>query len=229
MPANSFASAWFLIACIAAPCVAQGRISTDTIEPRFSYRLDEVAAAAGILPLRAPEGLAGALREVRLWAGFGMYSPEHLLRVIESASGVHGVHLFWWTPNQHEDELAFDRDSTRISNRELYEHLRAAYQCGPRRRQGDYEFCTSVTPGAGTWVQMLGRLDSLGVTTLPDAASLTPPGLTGFDGTSLVVEVRDSARYRTYSYWEPEEAADQVEIRRAAAILTIVFGAGARE
>jgi hypothetical protein len=51
----------------------------------------------------------------------------------------------------------------------------------------------------------------------------------GLDGWSIVVEVRDGASYRTYSYWVPEATAPEPEVRRAAAIVDLVSRIGYRE
>lgn len=214
---------------VAGPKNAEGQGKPyDPAEPRFAYFIDEVARAAGLEPLRSrPAGKVR--REIRLWEGFGIVAPEELLRVVETSSGVGGTHLFWWTPNDPASEAAADRDTALISNAELFASLRKWYGCRRLRRTTDFEMCEATLRRGQTWAGILAQLDSLGVATLPDESELSPPGGIGLDGFTLVVEVRDGDRYRSYSYWSPVPDASQMEIRTAAAISHVMRQAGARD
>lgn len=64
---------------------------------------------------------------------------------------------------------------------------------------------------------MVGSDSSLGVARLPH-----PRDRLGLDGVTLVVEHRDTAGYRSYSYWSPRaDARDAHE--RAAAIMESIM------
>ena len=133
--------------------------------------------------------------------------------------------MLWWHPSAPADEAEAERESSLISNRELYEALRHRYGCGPRQARGDYEYCVATRLRSGTWADFLQRLDSLEVATLPDGWHLKR----GFDGTSLVVEVRNGSSYRTYAYWTPAPGDSAPQSRRAAEILKMMHAAGSEE
>jgi hypothetical protein len=169
-------------------------------------------------------------RELRFWSGFGLFQPETFTQVTSNGHTVRGRRVFWWTTAADAAaELAAERDSSLISNRELYENLRATAGCGPIWKHGDYELCAVALTPKESWAGILARLDSLGVGSLPDASTLSPPGPMGLDGWSIVVEVRDGSAYSTYSYWMPAEDAPQPEVRRAAQIVKVLAYIGYRE
>ena len=114
---------------VGATVNAQGQVKPyDPAQPKFAYHLDQVARAAGLEPLRS-QTRPRAQREIRLWDGFGIVAPEELLRIVQDSGGVHGSHLFWWSPNDPESEAAADQDTNRISNAELFASLRKSYGC----------------------------------------------------------------------------------------------------
>ena len=89
--------------------------------------------------------------------------------------------------------------------------------------------CEATLPPNQTWAGVLEQLDTFDVGTLPDQSQLKPPGGIGFDGFTLVVEVRQGRRYRAYSYWSPTSDAAQAEVRTAAALLRVLAMAGYHE
>lgn len=211
--------------------VMPARAQSDTSsEPEFAYRLRKVGSAVGWAPLWTATNVPAGHREIRIWIGFGLFAPQTVTQITSDGTSVRGKKIFWWpAPTDAESEAEADRDSSRTSKGELYTELRKTVGCGARQRSGKYEWCAaSLAPGQ-TWVVILRTLDSLGVTTLPDAASLSPPARSGLDGWSMVVEVREGPNYRTYEYWSPEKSADQPEVRRAAAIAAIVYGIGKKQ
>lgn len=216
-----------LLALALAPQTLQAQrpAARDTTVPQFAHHIDEVAAAADLMPLRSPSAIGDAQREIRLWSGFGVYAPQDLVRIVVRDDQVEGMHLLWWHPSAPEDEAEAERESSLVSNRELYENLRHRYGCGPRQVRGDYEYCVATRLRIGTWADFLKRLDSLQVATLPDGWDLKR----GFDGTSLVVEVRNGTRYRTYAYWTPMAGDSAPQSRQAAEILRMMHAAGTRE
>jgi hypothetical protein len=200
----------------------------DPGEPKFAYHVDRVTRAAGLELLRNQTSGEGR-REIRLWEGFGLFAPEQLLRIVVDSRGVRGMHLFWWSPNDPESEAAAERDTNLISNGELFASLRKGYGCRRSRRRADFEMCEAMLPQGQSWSRILEQLDSLGVATLPDQSELNPAGGIGLDGFTLIVEIREGRRYRSYSYWCPVQDAPQQEVRTAAAILGVMTLAGARD
>ena len=204
--------------------------SQNVREPTHAYHIAEIGRAAGVEPLWLASPFPPGQREVRLWDGFGLFEPQTFTQITSDGRSVRGRRIFWWTTaTDSSAEAAMERDSTLISNRELYENLRGTAGCGPAWRHDDYEMCAVQLTPKESWAGILARLDSLGVGTLPDASTLSPPGASGLDGWGIVVEVLDGPVYSTYHYWMPDEDASQPEVRRAAAIVKVLAYIGYRE
>lgn len=188
------------------------------------YRIDEIGRVIGVQPLHAGGELPSGHREVQIWVGFGMIEPETFTRIRTDGRSVRGTKIFWWSrATDRAAEANADRDPNLISNGELYTNLRQTAGCGPRRRRGQYEMCAATLAADQSWQGILQSLDSLGIDALPNGTGM------GLDGWGVVVEVRDGASYRTYSYWVPQAAAPEPEVRRAAAIVELVGRIGYRE
>jgi hypothetical protein len=189
-----------------------------------AYRIDEIGRVLGVKPIHAGSALPRGHREVQIWVGFGLIEPETFTRIHTDGASVRGSKIFWWSGTKDRAaEANADRDPNLISNGELYANLRQTAGCGPRRRRGEYELCTATLAPGQSWQGILQSLDSLGIDALPNGTAM------GLDGWSIVVEVRDGASYRTYSYWVPEATAPEPEVRRAAAIVDLVSRIGYRE
>jgi hypothetical protein len=192
------------------------------VAQNFAYEIEERSLRAGVKPLAEHE-LAGGEREVRIWLGFGMIEPETFTRIRADGGLVQGSKTFSWTHATRAEEAAAEQDPNLISNGELYANLRKTAACGPRRRRGEYEMCSARLAAGQSWQAILQSLDSLGIGDLANGNSI------GMDGWHLVVEVRDSASYRTYSFFMPDAAAAGPQERRAAAIVEVVGRIGYRE
>jgi hypothetical protein len=177
-----------------------------------------------VKPLYAGRGLPSGQREVRIWIGFGLIEPETFTRIHTDGTSVRGSKIYWWsTATDRAAEANANRDPNLISNGELYANLRKTAGCGTRRRRGQYEMCAATLAAGQSWLGILQSLDSLGIGDLPNGTAM------GLDGWSVVVEVRDGASYRTYSYWMPGATAPEAEVRSAAAIVELVSRIGYRE
>jgi hypothetical protein len=153
-----------------------------------------------------------------------LFQPETFTRIQSDGRRIDGGHTFWWsTATDSAEEANAERDTNLISNGELYASLRKTVGCGAMRRRGEYEMCAATLAAGQSWAGILAALDSLGVATLPDGTAF------GLDGWSVVVEVREGPRYRTYSYWVPQATAPEPNVRRAAAIADLVGRIGYRE
>jgi len=213
LPGRTLSTCLALLITLAHGAVAQ----------THAYALEERGRIVGVEPLHAGGGLPTGEREIRIWTGFGMIEPETFTRLRTDGRGVRGTKIFWWSRNTRADETAADRDSHLISNGELYANLRKTAGCGPKRQRGDYEMCAATLARGQSWPAILQSLDSLGVGELSSGTAL------GLDGWLVVVEVRDGASYRTYSYFMPEATAPEPQERRAAAIAELVGRIGYRE
>ncbi len=193
-------------------------------QPKHAHYLDEIAQAVGVQPLRAGSGLLVGHREIRIWVGFGLFQPETFTRIQSDGNSIRGSHIFWWrTATDSAEEWNAERDPSLMSNAELYANLRKTAACSALRRRGEYEMCSATLAANQTWAGILASLDSQGVAQLPNGTAM------GLDGWRLVVEVRESSRYHTYSYFMPHSAAPEPEVRSAAAIADLVGRIGYRE
>jgi hypothetical protein len=189
-----------------------------------AYRIDEIGRIVGVQPLHAGSELPSGHREVQIWVGFGLIEPETFTRIHTDGTSVRGSKIFWWSrATDRAAEANADRDPNLISNGELHANLRKTAGCGPRRRRGQYEMCAATLAAGQSWQGILQSLDSLGIDALSNGTAM------GLDGWSVVVEVRDGASYRTYSYWMPEATAPEPEVRRAAGIVELLNRIGYRE
>jgi hypothetical protein len=183
-----------LLLAVTPLALLSGQASTVS-EPRHAYYLDELAKAFEVPPLRAGKGFPDGHREIRIWIGFGLFQPQTFTRIQSDGRSVTGSHLFWWaTATDSLEEAEADRDPKLMSNAELYASLRKAAGCGALRRHDGTESCAATLGPGQSWAGVLASLDSLGIATLPDGKAF------GLDGWRVVVELRDGASYRTYSY-----------------------------
>lgn len=213
---------WLLLAV--TPLTGALAQDSHAPEPKYAYYLDEMGQAFGVEPLRAGSGLPAGHREIRIWIGFGLFQPETFTRIQSDGHVVRGDHIFWWSAATDSAEQAnAERDPNLIGNAELYASLRKAVGCGALRRHGEYEMCAATLAAGQSWAAILASLDSLAITSLPDGTAI------GLDGWCVVVEVREGARYHTYSYWVPQPTAPEPEVRSAAAIADLVGRIGYRE
>jgi len=190
----------------------------------YAYRTDEIGRLLGLKPLYAESGRPSSQREVRIWIGFGMIEPETLTRLHTDGTSVRGSKIYWWSrTTDPAAEAEADRDPNLISNGELYVNLQKTAGCRGRHRRGAYEMCEATLAPGQSWQAVLQSLDSLGIDALPNGTAM------GLDGWRVVVEVRDGARYRTYSYFMPESTDTNLEVRSAAAIVELVGRIGYRE
>jgi len=157
-----------------------------------------------------------------------MYQPEEVIRIVQDEQQTSGARILYWSaPSDSALEAASDRDPNRYSTREMRMELEVT-GCRDFRPVGAYELCDIPLAPSQSWHAVLGALDSLGIESLPDEASLVPRPPMGFDGTTMVVEVRRGRAYRSYSYWWPRMDAVQPEVRRAASIMELLGSIGDR-
>ena len=200
--------ALFAAAMLAAtPATAQLRVPAPDTAPRFKGATDPVAALVGLPMLRGGGELRRPGREIRIWVGFGLGYPMHMLRVAESLEGVTGQQVLWWPGKEPEGTFV---GSARAADRWRREHAAvsrtierrvAAVGCGHVRRSPRQSACEMPAEPEGGWRAVLARIDSLEAWTLPDQSALPGGAVIGLDGISVVVEARVGDRYRTYSYW----------------------------
>jgi hypothetical protein len=201
------------------------RPSADETRPRYATSVDPVAGLMGWPLLRDPGALGGARREVRLWMGFGIGSPDLAMRVVDGPGGASGEVVLWWPGEAPAGETFLGSDSERNEwaalRRGFAQRMRAdlaSAGCTESRRTVALETCRFTVPESPDWGAILARIDQLDAWTLANPATLQPPMRGGGHGSTLVVEVRDGERYRSYAYWSPSRFPHVPEARRADAL-----------
>jgi hypothetical protein len=101
------------------------------------------------------------------------------------------------------------------TDKETSKDIQKTYRCTSPRRAADMQLCWLPEPRRpNAWADLLADLDDLGVDTVPSPTKRRA----GFDGWSVVVEVRTRDRYRAYWYWMPDSSAADAGERAAARI-----------
>ena len=93
--------------------------------------------------------------------------------------------------------------------------------CENFRRGTHLDVCAATFRLSPDWHEIYNNLNSLGIKTLPDQSELPGAEIYVTDGTSVVIEVRDGARYRSYEYSNPSVRSEP-EASRASEIIRIV-------
>jgi len=211
---------------LASPARAQ----TDSIGGRiFRDIITEVAKASNLPRLDSAALLPGVRREIRIYTGFGLTSTHDVVRLVEHTHGVDGQFgVFspaqtWWRSYSSPAE---DRRATyeeRAWDARIRANVDTAYGCHLIGQTRWMRVCwlPERPDGRLAWAQLLARLDSLGVNSIPAQA----PNVMGADASGCIVEVRTSLGYRVYAYWLPDSMATTPGERATAAILTAVWEA----
>ena len=172
----------------------------------------EVAETAGVGRLSQTPGSLGS-EEIRVWVGFGVISPDHMLRLHRDASGKVFGELWIYFPN----------DLTSIEDLHERHRIRRKWTqgCAAVRKGEETDVCLAVFRKPPNWALIYTQLASLGVATLPDESSLAKPKTQVFDGVAMVVELQNDKGYRSYEYSNPI-FREEPEAKAAAAIIEAV-------
>lgn len=217
------------IAAILIPAAARAQLDTsldaDSIDPVFRAVIDSVSAVAGYGSLRDGKLPPGTLREVRTYIGFGLGFPQQATRLWEDSNGARGWLGLWWPGTRLDYTIPGGTEADYADARQEQADWTALVRDGATKRgcvqfhtRPDYETCTLPSHGVD-WAATLGRLDSLGIATLPQQRS----DLLGLDGVTLLVEYRDRHGYRAYYYWTPRAEARDPNERAAAKIMETIL------
>lgn len=201
--------------------LAQAGVSVSAEDPERSFLLsttDDVANVAGI-GILADTPIPKGATEVRIWTGFGIVTPEHLLRFQISSDGqVRGQLLVHFHINKMADVAGNHERNESVDQSLSYEVMRT---CENLRRSEGLAVCTATFAEAPNWKATYKKLQRLGIETLPDESELPEPDVPVFDGSSVVVEVRHGAQYRHYDYSNPA-FRQEPEAQAAAKIMATV-------
>ena len=218
-----------VLAGIGVILASPARAQTDSIGGRiFRDIITEVAKASNLPRLDSAALLPGVRREIRIYTGFGLTSTHDVVRLVEHTHGVDGQFgVFWPAPTwwRSYSSPAEDRRATyeeRAWDARIRANLDTAYGCHLIGQTRWMRVCwlPERPDGRLAWAQLLARLDSLGVNSIPSR----PLGM-GADGWSCIVEVRTTLGYRVYHYWMPDSTSTDPGSRATAAIAMAVWQA----
>jgi hypothetical protein len=183
------ASAW-----LPGSATAATDVPSDPHVPSLLQYTHEVAETAGIGRLSATAGTPG-VEELRIWVGFGIVTPEHMLRLRIDATGKVSGELW----------VHFPGDLSGVVDIHERKKIRRQWtrDCAKPKRGRKDDVCLSIFRTPVDWRDVYERLRALGIATLPDESALPRTALIALDGISMVVEVRNGAAYRAYAYSNP--------------------------
>ena len=193
---------------------AAAQTTLDSLRQLSPYwHASAVTKAAG-LPQLAVSPLPDGDREIRVWIGTGMGSPEYLFRVVANfAEPVAGSVIFYWP--------ATVGDTTRGETFDDLMRYNLAGRCEDFRRTDSIGVCSARFLKRPAWNEILTRVEAEQVWMLPDESTL-PRGPMMLDGWSMAVELRRGSAYRVFEYSNPDQRNDVPEAQHANAVADAV-------
>jgi hypothetical protein len=180
--------------------------TTSRAESAFGPLMEDGHRAIGIPPLRIAALIEG-WSEIRLWTGFGLGTPNALVRLVFGAERSAGEVFLWWdappeTLRERADSLGFYSSAEWTSIPEG--SFMARRGCTASHAAGYAIACQVVLPRRVDWGGYVERLLAEGVFAVPDPDTLPGERLRILDGYHLMGETLQGARYRTW-HWERGE------------------------
>jgi hypothetical protein len=205
--------------------------TADIIASYFRDVMADVATAGRLVRLDS-NALGNAVRRaIRIYTGFGMGSPNRMVRLWEDERGVHGRFAVFWRTGLPRTALSPDeerarREELRERDARLRSWIDSVYGCRAPTQSRTINVCwLDERPDRVIWKDVLARLDSIGIESIRSPAE---PKI-GFDGWTIVVEVRSRAGYHSYSFWVPDPTSTDPGERAAASVATVVQDAFSRQ
>jgi hypothetical protein len=207
-----------VISMILSGCLSNMPASADKINDEtggFVEFTDKKARAIDLTPLRE-KSLAHGNKEIRIWVGFGVVSPEDLLIInIDNSGNVSGRKVLTYNRDPEDwkddpEELEYFLDSI-YSRCELIGSFKHLESCGLKHNE------------IFDWSKIYTKLEKLDIWTLPDESKLPELEIVILDGFSVFVELHDSISYRAYHYGNPGFRKDK-EAQNASEIMSFVLG-----
>jgi hypothetical protein len=211
------------------PSASRGQIAganADSV-PKASWvgiyfeSFDEAARAAELAPLRETPLRAGE-HEVRLWTQTEIAVPKQLFRITERGGRVRGELILYWrrAPAGLESD---ERPGETTHDLMLY---RLCGMCDEVTMATMAAACRTRFRREPSWGNALREAESLGLWTVPDPSTLPRDNIMSLDGWTMVVELRDGPRYRTYRYHNPGSHPQWPSDSQAVKIAAVLRGVG---
>lgn len=189
-----------------AAFAASASVVPPTEQPYLLQFVDDVADAAGLQSLPEVPMLPGA-SEVRIWTGFGVASPEHLVILKIHADGTRtGRALSYVRIPEDDDDTTFQRWRK---------------ECVSTSTRKGIVICDPRAAHQMDWSIVVEEAHRLGVASLRDESQLPGTRSRIKDGMSMVVEVREADAYRAYAYANPHLRSEP-QAQAAADIMRLV-------
>lgn len=204
--------AFLITSCSSNKLLVPGTVVDETNS--FVEFTDKKAKALKLEPLRSNSTSEGS-KEIRVWVGFGIVSPEDLLILnIDKKGNVSGRKV-----------LIYNRDPDNWEGEEsLNEFLEDLYsRCDVIDIHNNIETCGLKHNAIFDWSKIYSILEKLDIWTLPDESALPKPEILVLDGLSVVVELREGSSYRAYHYANPGFRKED-EATKASEIMSFVMG-----
>jgi hypothetical protein len=198
--------------------------AADVMTAYFREDVADVAEAGKLSRLDSTALASGVRREIRIYTGFGLGSPDRVVRLWQDERDVHGwLGVFWRTGLPRTllppDAERARRDELRDPAARLKAWIDWTYGCRAATQSRTTNVCwLDEQPDRIAWENVFARLDSLGVESIP--MPIDPK--VGFDGWMIVVEVRNRAGYRMYSFWSPDSSSTDPGEHAAADVAAVV-------
>jgi len=194
-----------VFSAIAVP-VGASSVVQPAEHPYLLQFVHDVADVAGLQPLPEVHVPPGA-SEVRIWTGFGVVSPEHLLILKIRADGTRSGRA-----------LSYERVSGGGGNPIIPQQQDECVSTSVR--QG-IVICDPRAVRQVDWDAVIDATRRLGVASLPDESQLPATRSRIKDGVSMLVEVKEAGQYRAYAYSNPNRRGEP-QAQAAAEIIRVV-------
>ena len=191
--------------------IATSSSAEEKKEPFLLAFTNSVATTAGIGLLKETP-LPPGNSEIRIWIGFGIVTPDEMLRIQVNSHGEVTGDVLVYFPSEFRS----------MKSREEKRFLRSILRNCTNLHEGtEKDVCTAKFKSTPDWTALYKELNHLGITILPDESELPKPDSVVFDGVSMVVEVRNGLNYRAYEYSNPAFRSEP-EAKIAAQIMKLV-------
>lgn len=186
------------------PVVAPQHARADSVPPEvwvdiYFASFDPAARAAGLDPLRDVRLRPGE-REVRLWTQVEIGVPKQLYRFVDRGGAVRGELIYYWGADA-PDTARGERPGETMHDLMQYT---LQGQCDRFAVAEETGVCRARFVREPAWGEILRTAEAEGLWTIPDPSALPPDSVMVFDGWTIVVELRDGPRYRTFRYNSPD-------------------------
>jgi hypothetical protein len=190
----------------------------DVPAPKKPFLLrftDEPARAMHLTSLRSTN-IDTSSKEMRIWIGFGVAYPEHMIRFEAQENGALKSESYLYYPAKLEDDKYPDKAE---------DHATMLADCILVGMYQKKAACKKNAHGPKAVQTTFDQLTAIGIWELPGADDIPPHEGDSLvlDGISMIVEIRSGNQYRAYA-WSNPGFDSRPEARKAQAIIAALKG-----